>query len=64
MFERRYTAICCAGLNPSNAVVRASRLYPADPELLSTTFDPLSPPEEIGTVLLRLARAGVQGEGA
>ena len=61
MFEREYTTICCAGLNPSNAVVRASRMYPANPELeLSTTFNPLSPPAEIGAVLLRLARAGVQ----
>ena len=65
MFEREYTAICCAGLNPSNAIVRASRLYLADPEMeLSITFNPLSHPEEIGTLLLRLARAGVQGTGA
>ena len=65
MFEREYTSICCAGLNPSNATVRASRLYPANPELeLSTTFNPLSSPEEIGTALLRLARAGVQEAGA
>ena len=65
MFERAYTPICCAALNASNAVVRASCVYPANPELeLSTTFNPLSSPEEIGTALLRLARAGVQEAGA
>lgn len=58
-FEREYTAIQCAGLNPSNAVVRACRLYPADPALeLSITFNPLSEADEIGAALLRLARAG------
>lgn len=62
MFEREYTAICCMGLNPSNAVVRASRSYPPDPALeLSVAFNPLSPPGEIGTALLRLAQARVEG---
>jgi hypothetical protein len=59
-FEREYTPICCASLNPSNAVVRASRLHPADPGMeLSVSFNPLSHPEEIGSALLRLARAEV-----
>ena len=64
VFEREYTAIRCTGLNPSNAVVRASRPSPTDPGMeLSITFNPLSHPEEIGAVLLRLARAGAQGAG-
>jgi hypothetical protein len=61
LFECEYTAICCAGLNPSNAVVRASRQYSTDREMeLSITFNPLSQPEEIGTILLRLASASAQ----
>jgi hypothetical protein len=63
-FEREYTAIQCAGLNPSNAVVRASRVYPADPSMeLSIAFNPLLAPGEIGALLLRLARVGVPGSG-
>jgi hypothetical protein len=58
-FEREYTAVLCEGLNPSNATVRASRLYPADRELeLSVTFNPLLDAEVVGATLLRLARAG------
>lgn len=55
-FEREYIAIQCLGLNPSNAVVRACRLHPADPAMeLSITFNPLSDADEIGVALLRLA---------
>ena len=58
-FEREYTAVLCEGLNPSNATVRASRLYPADRDLeLSVTFNPLLDAEAVGATLLRLARAG------
>lgn len=61
LFERDYTPMCCAGLNPSNAVVRACRQYPSDPEMeLSITFSPLSQPEEIGSHLLRLASASAR----
>lgn len=56
-FEREYTAIRCAGLNPSNAVVRASAVDPADPELeLSIAFNPYLAPEVVGGKLLQLAR--------
>jgi len=62
-FEREYTAIQCQGLNASNAVVRASRAYPADPEMeLSIAFNPLLGAEAIGGMLLRLARAASEAE--
>jgi hypothetical protein len=58
-FERNYTAIRCEGLNPSNAIVRATRVYPGDPELeLSISFNPLLHVREIGERLLRLAAVG------
>ena len=61
-FEREYTAIQCHGLNPSNAVVRACRVYPADPEMeLSIGFNPMLDAEVVGGKLLRLARADVTG---
>jgi hypothetical protein len=63
-FEREYTAILCEGLNASNAVVRASRVYPRDPEMaLSISFNPLLDAGEIGAMLLRLARVDVAGSG-
>ena len=63
-FEREYTTILCEGLNASNAVVRASRVYPRDPEMaLSISFNPLLDAGEIGAMLLRLARVDVAGSG-
>jgi hypothetical protein len=56
-FEREYTSILCEGLNASNSVVRASRVYPRDPEMaLSIAFNPLLDADVIGAMLLRLAR--------
>lgn len=58
-FEREYTAIQCHGLNPSNAVVRACRVYPRDPAMeLSIGFNPMLEAEVVGGILLRLAQAG------
>ena len=64
-FEREYTAMQCVGLNPSNAVVRASAQCPDDPELeLSIAFNPLLDPGQVGERLLRLARrAMADGRG-
>jgi hypothetical protein len=63
-FEREYAAILCEGLDASNAVVRASRVYPGDRELeLSISFNPLLDAGEIGEILLRLARVDVAGSG-
>jgi len=57
-FEREYTAVLCEGLNSSNAVVRASRVYPGDAGMeLSIAFNPLGEVEAVGAMLLRLARA-------
>lgn len=57
-FEREYTAIQCCGLNPANVTVRASRLYPGDPEMeLSISFNPMLDPDKVGGMLLRLAKA-------
>jgi len=58
-FEHEYTAIQCHGLNPSNAVVRACRVYPPDPVMeLSIAFNPMLDAEAVGGMLLRLAHAG------
>ena len=58
-FERDYTAIQCHGLNPSNAVVRACRVYPPDPAMeLSIAFNPMLEAKVVGEMLLRLAHVG------
>jgi hypothetical protein len=61
-FERQYRTVHCYGLDPSNATVRASIAHPTRAGIeLSTSFNPLQAPEEIGVQLLQLVAAASGG---
>ena len=54
-FESEYQLVSCYSLNESNAIVRASMVHPAVPEVeLSTSFNPKLPASRIGTLLAKL----------
>lgn len=54
-FERSFRLIHCVSGDASNAVVRASITHPTHPDIeLSTSFNPLSTPKDIGASLLLL----------
>jgi hypothetical protein len=59
-FRQEYVHINCMGLNPSNAVVRASARHPVNPNVeLSVLFNPRSHATTIGALLVELARLAV-----
>lgn len=57
-FESAFKPMQCHGLNPSNAVVRASMQHPQHEGIdLSISFNPLLDAHAVGEKLLQLARA-------
>ena len=59
-FEQEFVYINCTGLNPSNAIVRASARHPINPNVeLSVLFNPRSDESTIGKLLTELAHLAV-----
>ena len=63
-FEQTYLPMLCAGLNSSNAVVRASVGHPTEAGMeISSCFNPFIAQEDVGTLLFRVAGAARRRAG-